>query len=276
MYCARHGLPGRFNPPAPIVLAADGTDSGKSWSVSLSQQLPRGIRPYATYAETSLMLDGSNNVIAVNVVQAGHLGSATLKEAGIKAALFQDKLMITTAAYDQTRTDVAAPSDPGAGANVSSTRYRGVETEIKFAPFRNLFVSAYALFQSGKYIVAVPAGTNVDVSGRDLGFQDIVDPATGQVLFPAEAFLYGGRPQLVLLGQQHPVRRSHRRPRDADRFQRELPVRQRARLLRRRQSFRGGMGGSHQVGEAAFGDADRCGCHLRPRYLGTSSRTPTT
>jgi len=192
------GCPGRFNPPAPIVLAADGTDSGKSWSVSLSQQLPWGIRPYATYAETSLMLDGSNNVIAVNVVQAGHLGSATLKEAGIKAALFQDKVMITTAAYDQTRTDVAAPSDPGAGANVSSTRYRGVETEIKFAPFRNLFVSAYALFQSGKYIVAVPAGTNVDVSGRDLGFQDIVDPATGQVLFPAEAFLYGGRPQLVL------------------------------------------------------------------------------
>ncbi len=106
--------------------------------------------------------------------------------------------MVTTAAYDQTRTDVAAPSDPGAGANVSSTRYRGVETEIKFAPTRNLFVSAYALFQSGKYIVAVPAGTNVDVSGRDLGFQDIVDPTTGQVLFPAEAFLYGGRPQLVL------------------------------------------------------------------------------
>jgi hypothetical protein len=134
----------------------------------------------------------------VNVVQAGHIGSATLKEAGIKASMFHDKLMITSAAYDQTRTDVAAPSDPGAGANVSSTRYRGVETEIKIAPTRNLFVSAYALFQSGKYIVGVPAGTNVDVSGRDLGFQDIIDPATGKVLFPAEAFLYGGRPQLVL------------------------------------------------------------------------------
>ncbi len=192
------GCPGRFNPPAPIALAASGTDSGKSWSVSISQQLPWGLRPYATYAETSLMLDGSNNIVAVNVVQAGHIGAATLKEAGIKAALFHDKVIITSAAYDQTRTDVSAPSDPGAGANVSSTRYRGVETEIKFSPIRNLFISGYALFQSGKYIVAVPPGTNVDVSGRNLGFQDIVDPATGKVLFPAEAFLYGGRPQLVL------------------------------------------------------------------------------
>ena len=192
------GCPGRFNPPAPIVLAASGTDSGKSWSVSLSHQLPWGLRPYATYASTSLMLDGANNIVPVNVVQAGHIGAATLKEAGIKASLFHDKLLFTSAAYDQTRTDVAAPSDPGAGANVSSTRYRGVETEIKFAPTRNLYVSAFALFQSGKYIVGVPAGTNVDVSGRDLGFQDIVDPATGKVLFPAEAFLYGGRPQLVV------------------------------------------------------------------------------
>ncbi len=49
---------------------------------------------------------------------------------------------------------------------------RRVETpEIKFAPIRNsLHFGLYALFQSGKYIVAVPAGTNVDVSGRDLGF----------------------------------------------------------------------------------------------------------
>src|SRR5262249_31669947 len=140
----------------------------------------------------------SNNIVPVNVVQAGHIGSATLKEAGIKTSMFHDKLMITSAAYDQTRTDVSAPSDPGAGANVSSTRYRGVETEIQFAPTRNIFVSAYALFQSGKYIVGAPAGTNVDVSGRDLGFQDIVDPSTGKVIFPAEAFLYGGRPQLVL------------------------------------------------------------------------------
>jgi len=192
------GCPGRFNPPSPIVQAAEGTDSGKSWSVSLSQGLPWGLRPYATYAETSLMLDGANNIVAVNVIQAGHIGSATLKEVGIKSALFHDKLMITTAGYDQTRTDVAAPADPGAGANVSSTRYRGIETEIKFAPMRNLFVSAYALWQKGEYIVAVPPGTNVDVSARDLGFQDIKDPVTGAVLFPAEAFLYGGRPQLVM------------------------------------------------------------------------------
>ncbi len=43
--CVRRPEPvsGRFNPPAPIVLAADGIDSGKSWSVSLSHRLPLGL-----------------------------------------------------------------------------------------------------------------------------------------------------------------------------------------------------------------------------------------
>jgi outer membrane receptor for monomeric catechols len=36
------------------------------------------------------------------------------------------------------------------------------------------------------------------VDARTLGFRDVVDPATGAVIYPAEAFLYGGRAFLVL------------------------------------------------------------------------------
>ena len=75
-----------------------GTDSGKSWSVSLSQQLPWGLRPYATYAETSLMLDGANNIIA-GERRAGRTPWLRHAEgSGHQGALFHDKLMITSAA----------------------------------------------------------------------------------------------------------------------------------------------------------------------------------
>jgi outer membrane receptor protein involved in Fe transport len=190
--------PGRINPPAPITFASSGNDGGKSWSASISHQLPWGLRPYATIAHSSLMLDQANNILSSSTIPAGFIGSAELKEAGIKATFFHNKLIVTSAAYDQTRKDVSSPSDPGATANVSSTRIRGVETEIKIAPMRNLLVSAYALFQNGKYTVGVPPGTFADVNARVLGFTDVRDPATGAVLFPAEAFLYGGRPQLII------------------------------------------------------------------------------
>jgi iron complex outermembrane receptor protein len=39
-------------------------------------------------------------------------------------------------------------------------------------------------------------GTNL-IDGRALGFMDVLD-AAGNVIFPAEAFLYGGRPSIVI------------------------------------------------------------------------------
>jgi iron complex outermembrane receptor protein len=74
---------------------------------------------------------------------------------------------------------------------VSSTETRGVETEIKWVPTRNTFVSFYALRQKSEFIFN--NGASILVDARTLGFQDVVDPATGAVIFPAEAFLYGGR-----------------------------------------------------------------------------------
>jgi outer membrane receptor protein involved in Fe transport len=192
------GCPGRYNPPYPITNATSGSDGGKSWSVSISHELPWGLRPYATFAHSSLMLDQANNILASSIIPGGFIGSAELKEAGVKASFFHNKLVVTSAAYDQTRKDVSSPSDPGATANVSSTQIRGVETEIKLAPMRGLYVSGYAVFQTGKYTVDVPPGTFADVSARNLGFQDVVDPATGQVIYPAEAFTFGGRPQVVV------------------------------------------------------------------------------
>jgi outer membrane receptor protein involved in Fe transport len=84
---------------------------------------------------------------------------------------------------------VKAPDDPGAGADVSSTVYRGVEGEIKFAPIRELYIAMFGLHQKGEYTVDAPF--NAEIDGRSLGYQDIVAP-NGSI-YPAEAFLYGGR-----------------------------------------------------------------------------------
>jgi outer membrane receptor protein involved in Fe transport len=190
---AVQGCPGRFIAPSPLVR---GTDSGKSWSVSLSQQLPFGLRPYATYAKSSLMLDGSNNIIAPNIIPVGHIGEAELKEVGLKASFFGGKLQWTTAGYEQTRSDVTSPDDPSESAEVTSTETRGVETELKWVPNRNIFISAYATWMKAEYVV--DAAATIGLDARQLGFMDVLDPVTGEVLYPAEAFFYGGKATVQL------------------------------------------------------------------------------
>jgi iron complex outermembrane receptor protein len=187
------GCPGRYIAPGDLVR---GTDSGKSYSVSISHQMPFGFRPYATYANASLMLDGSNNIIAPNIIPRGHIGEAELKEVGLKSSFFGGKLMWTTAGYEQTRSDITAPDDPSEAAEVTSTQTRGIETEIKWVPNRNIFISAYALWQKAEYVV--DAAANIGLDARQLGFMDVVDPVTGEVLYPAEAFFYGGKATVAL------------------------------------------------------------------------------
>ena len=73
-----------------------GTDEGRSWSFSLSQQIGDRWRPYATAAMSSLQLSTANDTLQVAIVRAGHIGEAELQEAGIKASFLDEKLEWTT------------------------------------------------------------------------------------------------------------------------------------------------------------------------------------
>jgi iron complex outermembrane receptor protein len=170
-----------------------GWDKGVSWSASISQKLPWGLRPYATLAKSSVSLDGANNIMLVNTVTApgGHIGSAELKEGGLKGAWLNDKLTFTGAYFVQTRTDISSAADPTAGAEVSSTETKGTETELRWTPMRELSIQAYAIWMKAKYIVDAPV-TTMELDARTLGFQDVYAD-DGSLLYPAEAFLYGGR-----------------------------------------------------------------------------------
>jgi outer membrane receptor protein involved in Fe transport len=186
--------PGR---PRTADVAASGRDSGGSWSLSLSRQFAENIRPYFTVAESSLTLENNNNSLDNSVILAGHIGSARLRETGVKLGMLDDKLFFTTALYEQTRISVSQNDDPAViDAEVSSTVTEGWEGEIKWVPSSNVFLSFYALRQRTEF-QSVTGGGNFLVSARVLGFQDVVD-ANGNVIYPAEAFLYGGRAFLVM------------------------------------------------------------------------------
>ena len=184
--------PGAFRTTSSKV---DGADAGVSWSVSLSHEFPYGIRPYVTIARSSLTLESNNNSMDPGVIQANHIGQAELEEVGVKISMLDKTLFFSLAGFEQTRTDVATQDDPTLGAEVTSSETTGVEAEIKWVPNKNLFVSFYALKQESEFLF--DTGGNILVDARTLGFRDVLD-ANGNVVYPAEAFLYGGRAFLVL------------------------------------------------------------------------------
>ncbi|HEX5048818.1 MAG TPA: hypothetical protein VFX89_17020, partial [Gammaproteobacteria bacterium] len=176
--------------------AAHGRDSGGSWSISASRQLKHNLRPYITVAESSLTLESNNNSMSNAVILAGHIGSARLEEIGLKSSMLDEKLFFTMARYEQTRINVTENDDSSVlDAEVSSTITDGLEAELKWVPRSNMFLSFYALKQETKFD-PVSGGTFL-VDARVLGFKDVLD-ADGNVIFPAEAFLYGGRSFLVM------------------------------------------------------------------------------
>ncbi len=176
---------------------AKGWDDGTSWSASLSYRGFPKVVPYFTLARSSLTLESNNNSMDAAVIAAGHIGEGEIMEAGLKGSFLKGKLFVTLAAYEQTRTDVAPNSDSALlGAEVSSTKTRGTELEIKWVPNKALSLSAYALVQKTLYD-PIRTGT-IWINAEWLGFKDVVDPVTGRVIYPANAFGYGGKLNLVV------------------------------------------------------------------------------
>jgi iron complex outermembrane receptor protein len=186
------------NPGAYIATAdtAENWDSATSWSVSLSRQMSWGLRPYATMSRAGVLLDGNNNSLHNDVIKAGHIGEAELKELGVKADWPSQNLNFSAAFYQQGRLGVsAADADAVIGAYATSTTTRGWQAELKWAPRRNFLLSLYALRQITRYSPSI--GDNIQVDARALGFVDVLD-AEGNLVYPAEAFLYGGRARILL------------------------------------------------------------------------------
>jgi iron complex outermembrane recepter protein len=177
-------------------LRAAGRDGGASWSTSLSLRLPGGWRPYATLARSSILLDGNDNSLSNALIDAGHVGSAELREVGLKATLLEGRLFLAGSLFRQARLDVDY-DDPLVvlDAYPTATVTRGWNLEAKWAAHPQLFLAGHASLQTTYYEPNV-GGLQV-IDARAAGFSDITDGA-GRVVYPAEAFLYGGRAWLAL------------------------------------------------------------------------------
>ncbi len=176
--------------------SADDKDHGPSYSASLSYKLPLNLRPYVTYARSAVLLEGSNNRIANNVVTGGVVGKAELREAGLKGSFFNNRLYLSTAAFRQSRLEVTQNEDPSLlTAEVSSTISKGVDAEIRWLVIRGLNIALFGQKETTQYSPNI-GGTEL-IDGRFMGFQDIKDSA-GNVIYPAEAFMYGGRPSIQI------------------------------------------------------------------------------
>jgi iron complex outermembrane recepter protein len=192
--------PGGPCPGANLAGTADVTDTdrGQSYSASLSHELPWGrMRPYVTVARSTITLDGSNNLYARGTLLGGKIiGEAELQEFGIKGELFRGRVQWTLSGFQQDRTDVSNPSDPSIGAFATSTTTEGLEASINAQATKNLFIGASVTLLEPRYTTGLTTGQTIDVSARDLGFQDIVLP-NGDI-YPAEAFGYGGRLRVLV------------------------------------------------------------------------------
>jgi hypothetical protein len=114
------------------------------------------VRPYLTLAKSSVMLDGNNNSLTNAVIRAGHVGSASLREAGLKAVLFERR---------QGRTEVDYDTDNSLlQAYVSATTTRGWQAQAEWAPLRELTLSLYGLHQTTDYAPNRGAAILVDAS----------------------------------------------------------------------------------------------------------------
>ena len=175
---------------------ASGLDGGASWSVSVAQPLPGGWRPYATWARSSILLDNNNNSLTNSVILAGHVGSAELAEIGVKGRWRDGALELAAAAFEQGRLEVDADDDVNViNAYATATITRGWQTELRWALSPRTLLSLYA--SQRRTVYSPNVGGLIQIDARALGFRDVRD-AAGNVIYPAEAFLYGGRARIVL------------------------------------------------------------------------------
>lgn len=168
------------------------TDDGVSYTGSVYYSLPNNLNLYGTYGLQTALSDGSALTLAQNLIGDGAYAEASIEEIGIKGSHFDGKLYWALAGYRQERATV--DEDPNGNPLIGSLGVltgEGVELEVRWVPNEKFYLSGFSVAQK-----------TLDVSGRagwlrlhgtTHGFEDVLDPVTGEVIYPAEAFTWGGQ-----------------------------------------------------------------------------------
>ena len=187
--------------PLPFQSAVNKKTNDDATSRSISVNYKTGIlgfTPYFTKARSAAILTGSAATIPTAQIQtATVLSAANITEFGFKGSLMDSKIYYAVAQFKQTRTGNVR--DEGDTNTVRSTKAQGTEVELRYIPDKHWTFMSSASFIEVTRIGMIP-GTfrNAQVTAEYLGFKDVLDPVTGAVLYPANANLWGGSPQLLI------------------------------------------------------------------------------
>ncbi|HVS53724.1 MAG TPA: TonB-dependent receptor [Opitutaceae bacterium] len=135
---ARVGAPATNVRPAADW--AEGSDKAYSLSsVSLSHEIFKGVRPYITYSHPRTIIPGSSGGLTIALVRGQILQPSELKEAGVKASLFDNRLYLAVSTFNQYRSAYNATLD-----QYQNTRSDGTDLEIRWVPSAHFNLSAAA------------------------------------------------------------------------------------------------------------------------------------
>jgi iron complex outermembrane recepter protein len=110
-------------------LSASDKDDSTSWSVSVSYDLPFGVRPYVTIARQSTLLLGQGGQIpAGNVDDGSAISDSDLDEYGVKTSMLDGRLYMALDYFKQERVDFNAQDT----VTSNTTQTKGWEFEARF------------------------------------------------------------------------------------------------------------------------------------------------
>ncbi|MCC5871870.1 MAG: TonB-dependent receptor [Gammaproteobacteria bacterium] len=123
------------------------TFKAPSWSASLSVDIGGGLRPYVTWAEQSTLITNQTGGVPANLVRDGDaLDDSELREVGIKGLLFDGRVYVTAAHYEQKRSSFSAQT-----LTVLATESKGQELELRWVVNDELSITGAATWQTTKY-----------------------------------------------------------------------------------------------------------------------------
>lgn len=162
-------------PPGPDGIdGAEESDDGVSWTASISYETSFGVTPYATLSEQSTIISDQGSEVNPDLIASGDaMADSELEEVGIKGSFLDDRLYVSAAWFNQSRTNYNAQDL----TSNNTTDSEGYEMEARFlitenftmtAAFTHLEVINLTALENGSQFSFLGAEDMVNVSDPSL------------------------------------------------------------------------------------------------------------